>query len=705
MALIDKFFRRAFESTPPWTDYYVLNHYYDTNNCIGEHSDADDHWGDVAGDTVIITYTYEQAGILIVKPATSKDHAKDLTLWKYLVDRVFSWTSTARAKDKINAVLTNQCVNSILCPPNSALIMGGFFQGQLTHQTMSHAEIMELAELVRTNDDANIAAIAGLRNNAVTAQTLFLNSPGWRQTLANYVALQQCEFTGRTVFTLRHVLNHDRFCTYSTQLVQSLEDIAARITSNLSTTPGLPFGASPSMQSLGRTPQLQPTEQQLQQSTATQQPPAIQPPAMQPLPPSDSGSSQLPSQPQLDRTRQQQPSTSAGSSSHQQQPSHQSDHHSQHDIIKLDQRPPLPLAPQMKPPSKNQTPPTDQTPPRDQTPPKRRRVDCAMDAESRAESSEGVHDDYVGDDTSSSAESSKSVRDETAEVANDGKGANNATQPHMELMRDVATLIGRFVVAVTNVTTSLACFSEISRAAFILRDRLNTLISENIDDVDSLPPEVLTSIIQFITAKISAEASPAVTLSDTAATVLVASDENVVNGRSKSKLGPFRVVMQASDFLNLLSTASTTTVQFMSNELAGCVDKSSCPSEILRIDRSLLRSTPDDPYRWRLLKADGLSEFEFSNDIALTHNAYYILALEMLNPTTGTQCTRHAFQVCLLQDWPRRIAGFKTAIQTMIDYNFSMYTTGNLDVLTPWPIVSSSNMPLAVGNLIPPHIE
>ena len=77
----------------------------------------------------------------------------------------------------------------------------------------------------------------------------------------------------------------------------------------------------------------------------------------------------------------------------------------------------------------------------------------------------------------------------------------------------------------------------------------------------------------------------------------------------------------------------------------------------------------------------------------------------MLNPTTGTQCTRRAFQVCLLQDWPRRIAGLKTAIQTMIDYNFSMYATGNLDVLTPWPILSSSNMPLAVGNLIPPHIE
>ena len=316
-----------------------------------------------------------------------------------------------------------------------------------------------------------------------------------------------------------------------------------------------------------------------------------------------------------------------------------------------------------------------------------------------------MHDDYIGDDTSSSAESSKCVRDETAEVASDGKGANTATQPPMELMRDVVTLIGRFVVAATNVTTSLTCFSEISMAAFSLRGKLNALISENTDDVDILPPEVLTSIIQLITAKISAAASPVVTLSDTAATVLVASDENVVNGQSKHKLGPFRVVMQASDFLNLLSTASTTTVQFMSNELAGCVDKSSCPSEILRIDRSLLRSTPNDPYRWRLLKADGLSEFEFSNDIALTYNAYYILALEMLNPTPGTQCTRHAFQVCPLQDWPHRIAGFTTAIQTMIDYNFSMYTTANLDVLTPWPIVSSSNMPLAVGNLIPPHIE
>jgi hypothetical protein len=80
MEVIDKFFSQKLGSTNPWTDYYVLNHYYATTNCIGEHSDADKHWGNVDGDTVIITYTYEQAGILIVKPATSLDHAKDWTL-------------------------------------------------------------------------------------------------------------------------------------------------------------------------------------------------------------------------------------------------------------------------------------------------------------------------------------------------------------------------------------------------------------------------------------------------------------------------------------------------------------------------------------------------------------------------------------------------------------------------------------------------
>ena len=63
------------------------------------------------------------------------------------------------------------------------------------------------------------------------------------------------------------------------------------------------------------------------------------------------------------------------------------------------------------------------------------------------------------------------------------------------------------------------------------------------------------------------------------------------------------------------------------------------------------------------------------------------------------------FRCALYKTGHAESLGLKTAIQTMIDYNFSMYTTANLDVLTPWPIVSSSNMPLAVGNLIPPHIE
>ena len=139
---IGKFFAGKFERTHPWTDYHVVNHYDGEHHCIGEHSDVDSHWGPLeGGDTVILTYTYEQAAIFIIMPNSDLNvKGQNRYLLDYLSDK-HGLHMPNKKSARVNSILNGSVVNSILCPPNSVLFMGGFFQGQLTHQTMSHKDI------------------------------------------------------------------------------------------------------------------------------------------------------------------------------------------------------------------------------------------------------------------------------------------------------------------------------------------------------------------------------------------------------------------------------------------------------------------------------------------------------------------------------------------------------------------------------------
>ena len=121
---INKFFGDKFERTHPWTDYYVVNHYDAEHHCIGEHSDADPHWGPLeGGDTVILTYTYEQAAIFIIMPnsdlnVTGQNHY----LVDYLVDKQHLQMPNKKS-GRVKSILNGSVVNSIMCPPNSVLFL------------------------------------------------------------------------------------------------------------------------------------------------------------------------------------------------------------------------------------------------------------------------------------------------------------------------------------------------------------------------------------------------------------------------------------------------------------------------------------------------------------------------------------------------------------------------------------------------------
>ena len=81
---VQKFLRQKFANVEPWTDYFVCNTYYHADNAIGEHSDSDGLWGAIDGESVILSYTYEQAGIMLIHPATDAKYCKDTTFIDFL---------------------------------------------------------------------------------------------------------------------------------------------------------------------------------------------------------------------------------------------------------------------------------------------------------------------------------------------------------------------------------------------------------------------------------------------------------------------------------------------------------------------------------------------------------------------------------------------------------------------------------------------
>ena len=133
----DKRLKETFGSLHPWANYYVANNYWHENQCIGQHTDADDLWGAINADTVILTYTYEQPTIFMVRPAATNEHRKQDALLNRL--RELGFVTTENMGPQIQSAMLHQ---ASFCPANSLLVMGGYFQAQLTHETLPHSLIM-----------------------------------------------------------------------------------------------------------------------------------------------------------------------------------------------------------------------------------------------------------------------------------------------------------------------------------------------------------------------------------------------------------------------------------------------------------------------------------------------------------------------------------------------------------------------------------
>ena len=210
------FLKNKFTQVEPWTDYFVCNVYSHENVCVGQHSDADSHWGAVDGESVILSYTYEQAGIMLVYPSVSGEYQKDKTLLDYC------WASKdiTKAKSREAQLVENNVIEAILLRPNSLLVMGGFFQGQLVHETIPDKVIRSIG-FWWSNPDRQ-GSTPPLEEADMSFWKNLSNCPGWETTIHDDMSMQVSPFRERTVFTLRHVACHDNLCAQNNNPLPAL---------------------------------------------------------------------------------------------------------------------------------------------------------------------------------------------------------------------------------------------------------------------------------------------------------------------------------------------------------------------------------------------------------------------------------------------------------------------------------------------------
>ena len=792
---INEFFAGKFERTHPWTDYHVVNHYDGEHHCIGEHSDADPHWGPLeGGDTVILTYTYEQAAIFIIMPnsdlnVTGQNHY----LVDYLVDKQHLQMPNKKS-GRVKSILNGSVVNSIMCPPNSVLFMGGFFQGQLTHQTMSHRDIMMIARLVQENNQTQLDKLKNDFNASdVTATSCFLNSPNWRETLQNYFDMQRHtgDFTGRTVFTLRHVVTHDgstcltsgKFLNISA-LTESCFNTQERYPPPMPRVTPLPFNAQspsvapqlwppvgcvptmtssvpwralsdnpvppfelntdqfPPLQQLrNRLPQ-QLSEQNLppqrvpatqpphSQSAPTQrkQPVAMQPMPPQQLPPMKSPPTPLPTAPPF-KASPQLPTSLPFKAPPQMPP--------------VKAPPPLPTAPPVEAlPQLPTTPPVEALPPLQTAPPiitsnnipsqqQRQQLSpsssssfqqqptTADNGQSRPKPGKrwaDIHDTDDEHNTGNSCDGGPNENDEASDagvpaspddehntgnscdgVPNENDKASDAVSPDMmdAWLKRGLSLIGKSVLVHTG-----HCMddpSSLVNAAVALREdiELHYTSSGRFD-----LPDLLTGIIQFLSLRTSA-CEAVVTLASTCIIQQPLCHATLVAGKANHKNGPFRVVMSTTTLCKVLADALTLYLSLHKTALGDAVNTSTTPQDVLKLYFSDIGLC----HPWYLLTVDGLKPFPVSRDVTRGHNHYYLQSIELQNPALGMPCTRNQFEVCKHDKWGVRLESFVKSIVAKKQYDFELYSSKQLDVLTSHTIESMGDMPIAVRVLITNHLS
>ena len=152
--------------------------------------------------------------------------------------------------------------------------------------------------------------------------------------------------------------------------------------------------------------------------------------------------------------------------------------------------------------------------------------------------------------------------------------------------------------------------------------------------------------------------------------------------------------MSTNTLCKVLGDALTLYLSLHKTALGDAVNTSTTPQDVLKLYFSDIGVC----HPWYLLTVDGLKPFPVSRAVTRGHNHYYLQSIELQNPALGMPCTRNQFEVCKCEEWGPRLQSFLKSIGAKKQYDFELYNSKQLDVLTSHKIES-------MGVLITNHLR
>ena len=695
MDKFNKWFKSKLANVEPWTGYYVVNHYAKSGKHIGEHTDSHKLWGP-EGDTAIATYTVDQAAIFIIMPAINKEHKTNDDLLTQLHNSV-GLRNWGKKYDIYNDCFARQCVNAVLCRANSMLVMGGYFQSQLTHQTVPHDTILEIYRLWKTDTLDNLlggfsyahtnAAGYDLKLHAI----LLRSSPNWQTIIEQYVG-ESIDFVPRTVITMRHVRRHDQSCCCSSEpftltmpasksypcslhgraVQNTLETSTPQQdmqTTNFAETSKRPFGlwsahsdssdcnsnasGDAAVQECNK--KNKPSEASA--STLPERAPAAQEPPQVPALPSATTAAQSEAQVPSPAPAQH-PSSPAG-----QEPQHSSASPSATTAAQSEAQVPL-TAPAQHPPS-----PAGQEPQHSSASPF---VTSAAQSAAQTPSLPGAQQSSTSAAPASAAQCT----------------------PLQLLGLQAVALYGKFVIQ----CRVAEGFKDLDVCDLIVQEALNLeaqLRQALINDPDSCEaeqfshfPEAMYSVValcqNFKGGSLKVRELRKVSR-------LQNVTKAVLDGKTGNNGTVYRIVMPTRDLIAIFGDAMVDTVVQLKEKLAHAKNTTVCGQDVLTIQNNKLVDN-----KWHSM-ARTFEERTWSRPLS-RGNKFFVQAIEWNRPVLETASERYQFEADKVETWDVRLQEYMTIVKERAVSEYRAYTkAGMVRIGEPWPApTEADDMPIVV---------
>ena len=206
-ALMDKQMLDRFEITQSrLPNCAIVNEYQTQNNSIGWHSDADDLFDAMNSQAVIFSFNFHRDGIFAVAPMDERLRAE------LCGQSGGSQMTPAHLWERLNYMPTNKNIRKnghivyTFVPENSLIVMGGHFQSQMMHASLSHSDIVNPSAVpTGTPTDGFCQENEEAKKQCFREQEKCIGFPRHSGN---------CTEMSRKVFTYRFVVRHQDRCQF-----------------------------------------------------------------------------------------------------------------------------------------------------------------------------------------------------------------------------------------------------------------------------------------------------------------------------------------------------------------------------------------------------------------------------------------------------------------------------------------------------------